>query len=113
MSAQRSAPVRGAKSALFFAATVTVGCVLAFGIGELAFRLLGIRPQEAGRVFRISDGPDLQFPGRAGHRTIDLYNSNPRGTFPVDLRNTTTRERLIAEGFRRIDEALPGNPFGV
>jgi lysophospholipase L1-like esterase len=113
MNAQKSPPPRGAKSALFFLATLSIGGALAFGVGEAAFRALGIRPQEAGRVFRISDGPDLQFPGRARHRTIDLYNTNPRGTFPVDLRNSTTRARLTEQGFRRIDEALPSNPFGV
>jgi len=93
--------------------SLVIGSLAAFLIGETAFRLLGLKAREAGRIFRISNGANLQFPGRAGHTVIDLYTSNPRGTFPVDLNDEATRRRLIAEKFTRVDEARKTNAFGV
>ena len=82
-------------------------------LGEGLFRAFGLRAQEPGRIFRISNGADLQFPGRAGHTVIDLYTSNPRGSFPIDLRDEATRQDLIRGKFTRVDEARATNPFGV
>ena len=92
---------------------MVLGSLAAFLLGEVAFRVFGIRAAPAGRLFRISDGPDVLFPGRAGHTVIDLYPSNPRGSFPVDLTAEETRQRLIDEGYSRVDEARRTNPFGV
>jgi hypothetical protein len=90
-----------------------IGTLAALGLGEVLFRVMGIKAEEAGRIFRISNGADLQFPGRAGHTVIDLYGSNPRGTFPVDLNDPATRLGLIREKFARVDEASKTNPYGV
>ena len=90
-----------------------LGTLMACLIGEGLFRILGLKAEEAGRIFRISNGADLQFPGRAGHVVIDLYGSNPRGSFPVDLNDESTRLQLIREKFTRVDEARQTNPFGV
>ncbi len=106
-------PIRGARLVLLPLLSVTIGSLLALLLGEVLFRTLGLKGQEAGRVFRISNGPNLQFPGRAGHIVIDLYSSNPRGTFPIDLGDEATRERLIREQFARVDEARRTNPYGV
>lgn len=103
----------GARRALLALASLLLGSIAAFLIGETAFRILGLKAIEAGRIFRISNGANLQFPGRAGHTVIDLYSSNPRGTFPIDLNDEATRLRLIAEKFTRVDEARRTNPFGV
>jgi hypothetical protein len=113
VSSLPSPPARGAKAAFLAFTTFSIGCVLAVALGEATFRILGLDAHEAGRIFRISDGADLQFPGRAGHRIVDLYGSNPRGTFPVDLNDAATRTKLIAGGFARVDEARATNPFGV
>jgi hypothetical protein len=93
--------------------SVGVGLAAALCIAEASFRVLGLRAEPPGRVFRISNGADLQFPGRAGHSVIDLYVSNPRGQFPVDLRDDETRARLIRGGFARVDEVRKTNPYGV
>ncbi|MEO8502034.1 MAG: GDSL-type esterase/lipase family protein [Vicinamibacteria bacterium] len=82
-------------------------------LAEAAFRVLDIKATEPGRILRISNGSDVLFPGRAGHTVIDLYPTNPRGSFPIDLTSNETRARLIAEGFTRVDEARKTNPFGV
>jgi hypothetical protein len=101
MANRPSYPASGARRALLAAASLLLGSVAAFLLGETVFRILGLKAQEAGRIFRISDGPDLQFPGRAGHTVIDLYGSNPRGTFPIDLGDDATRRRLIEQKFTR------------
>jgi hypothetical protein len=106
-------PASGARRALLSVASLLLGSLAAFLIGETAFRMLGLKAQEAGRIFRISNGTNLQFPGRAGHTVIDLYSSNPRGAFPIDLDDEATRQRLIAGKFSRVDEARRTNPHGV
>ena len=73
--------------------SLAIGSIAAVLVAELAFRVLGLRQRDPGRIFRISDGPDVQFPGRAGHAVVDLYVSNPRGAFPLDLRDEATTER--------------------
>ena len=113
MANRSSYPPSGARRALLATASLLLGSIAAFLLGETAFRILGLNAQEAGRIFRISDGPDLQFPGRAGHTVIDLYGSNPRGTFPIDLGDEATRKRLIEAKFTRVDEARRTNPYGV
>ncbi|MEO8360873.1 MAG: GDSL-type esterase/lipase family protein [Vicinamibacteria bacterium] len=104
---------RGRSSAFLTLALMAFGVLVAALIGEVAVRIFGLKGQEAGRIFRIADGQDLQFPGRASHHIIDLYGSNPRGSFPIDLNDEATRARLIAEKFTRIDEARATNPYGV
>lgn len=89
------------------------GGVSAFLLGEGVVRALGLKAQEAGRLFRISNGANVIFPGRAGHEVIDLYRTNPRGTFPINLGDGPTRDSLIARKFTRVDEARTTNPFGV
>ena len=101
------------RRAIFTLLTFGFGVSVALGLGEATFRFLAIQVADPGRLFRISDGGPLSFPGRAGHRTIDLYTSNPRGTFPIDLNDSATRERLAREGFRRIEEARRTNAFGI
>ena len=113
MADRSSSPASGARRALLALASLVLGSIGALLLGEAVFRLLGLKAQEAGRIFRISNGANLQFPGRAGHTVIDLYGSNPRGTFPVDLNDEATRQRLIAEKFTRVDEARKTNPHGV
>lgn len=82
-------------------------------LAEGVFRILDIKATEPGRIFRISNGPDVLFPGRASHTVIDLYPTNPRRSFPVDLTSSETRARLVVENFKRVDEARRTNPFGV
>lgn len=106
-------PASGARRALLALVSAILGVIVALLLGEAVFRALGLRAQEAGRIFRISNGANLQFPGRAGHTVIDLYSSNPRGSFPIDLNDAATRQRLIAEKFARVDEARKTNPYGV
>ena len=113
MADGQAPPASASRRALLALASLFLGSIAAFLIGETAFRILGLRAREAGRIFRISNGADLQFPGRAGHTVIDLYSSNPRGTFPIDLNDEATRRRLIAGKFSRVDEARRTNPFGV
>lgn len=92
---------------------MALGSMAALLLAEGAFRILDIKAAEPGRIFRISNGSDVLFPGRAGHTVIDLYATNPRRSFPVDLTSSETRGRLIAENFKRVDEARKTNPFGV
>lgn len=92
---------------------MALGSIGAFVFAEGVFRALDLRAPAAGRLFRISNGPDVLFPGRAGFTVIDLYPSNPRGSFPVDLTSEKTRKQLIDEGFSRVDEARKTNPYGV
>lgn len=103
----------GARAVLLSTLAALIGSVVALLIGEGSFRALGLRAQEAGRIFRISNGAELQFPGRAGHTVIDLYSSNPRGVFPVNLEDDATVRDLVARKFTRVDEARRTNPFGV
>jgi len=104
---------QGARAAVLSLLSLGLGLVAAFLIAEAAFRLLGIRPEPAGRIFRISNGAALQFPGRAGHTVIDLYASNPRRSFPIDLNDPAVREDLVRRKFTRVDEARATNPYGV
>jgi hypothetical protein len=106
-------PASGARRALLAFTSAILGVVGALVLGEAVFRVLGLRAHEAGRIFRISNGPNLQFPGRASHTVIDLYNSNPRRTFPIDLNDEATRKRLVQEKFSRVDEARKTNPYGI
>ena len=106
-------PITGARLVLLPLLSVALGSLLSLLLGEGLFRTLGLKGQEAGRIFRISNGANLQFPGRAGHTVIDLYSSNPRGTFPIDLGDEATRRQLIAQKFTRVDEARLTNPYGV
>lgn len=108
-----SPALSGARRLLLPLLALALGSSAALLLGEMAFRLLGLRAQEAGRIFRISDGADLQFPGRAGHTVIDLYGSNPRGAFPVNLQDDATVRDLAARKFTRVEEARRTNPFGV
>ena len=98
---------------VFSLVSLALGSFAALGFGELVFRGFGLKTHAAGRIFRISNGAELQFPGRAGHTVIDLYTSNPRGTFPIDLRDSATRHRLSSEKFSRVEEASGTNPYGV
>ena len=84
-----------------------VGSLGALLLGEAVFRVLGLKTPEAGRIFRISNGGNLKFPGRAGHTGIDLYSSNPRGSFPIDLNDEATRQRLAREKFTRVGRSAP------
>jgi GDSL-like Lipase/Acylhydrolase family len=93
--------------------SLAMGSIAALVLAEVSFRLLDLRGRDPGRIFRISDGADVQFPGRAGHEVIDLYVSNPRGSFPVDLRDEATRSDLVRRRFARVDEARAHHPFGV
>ena len=113
MAELQQRPASGARRALLAFTSAILGMVGALLLGEAVFRVLGLRAPEAGRIFRISNGPNLQFPGRAGHTVIDLYSSNPRGSFPIDLNDEATRRRLIGEKFTRVDEARKTNPYGV
>lgn len=113
MEDRSSHPASGARQALLAVVSLLLGSIAAFLMGETAFRILGLKAQEPGRIFRISNGANLQFPGRAGHTVIDLYRSNPRGAFPIDLNDDETRQRLIADNFSRVDEARKTNPYGV
>lgn len=113
MSSNPKLPPSGARKALLPLLAVALGSCAALALGEGIFRALGLKAPEPGRIFRISNGGDLQYPGRAGHTVIDLYGSNPRGVFPIDLNDESTRARLAAQKFTRIDEARRTNPFGV
>lgn len=93
--------------------SLAIGTVAALVVVEVSFRALGIRQRDPGRIFRISDGPDVQFPGRAGHTVVDLYVSDPRGAFPLDLRDEATRTDLVRRKFARVVEARATHPFGV
>jgi len=106
-------PKRGARGALLALISLFLGSLAALLIGEGTSRIFGLKAPEAGRIFRISNGANVLFPGRAGHTVIDLYSSNPRGSFPIDLNDEGTRRRLISEEFTRVDEARQTNPFGV
>lgn len=103
----------GVRALLLSALAAVIGSSVALLVGEGAARVLGLGAQEAGRIFRISNGAELQFPGRAGHAIIDLYSSNPRGVFPVNLEDAATVRDLMARKFARVDEARRTNPFGV
>lgn len=113
MADRSEVPASGARRVLLALASAIVGTVVALLLGEAVFRILGLKVPEAGRIFRISNGANLQFPGRAGHTIIDLYNSNPRGVFPVDLNDEATRRGLIRQKFTRVDEARKTNPYGI
>lgn len=89
------------------------GLVLALAFGEVAARTLRVDTRSVGRIFKITNGPSLVYPGRGGHILIDLYDSNPRGYFPVDLTREATRRDLIDLGFGRVAEAAGHHPFGV
>ena len=93
--------------------SAALGSAAALLVLEVSFRVLDLRKRDPGRIFRITDGPDVQFPGRAGHAVVDLYVSNPRGSFPLDLRDDATRADLIRRKFGRVDEARATHPFGV
>lgn len=105
--------MKGARNAALSLALLAFGLTVAFLLAEVAVRIIGLKAETAGRIFRIADGRDLQFPGRASHHIIDLYGSNPRGSFPIDLNDAEARERLTREEFTRIDEARATNPYGV
>jgi lysophospholipase L1-like esterase len=107
------APATGARRAFLSLASVFLGTLAAFLLGEAFCRVLGLKAKEPGRIFRISDGANVTFPGRAGHTVIDLYNSNPRGVFPVDLNDAATRQDLMRRKFTRVEEAWKTNPFGI
>lgn len=107
-----AAPPRG-RRILLPLLSAAIGTLAALALAEGAFRLLGLRKRDPGRIFRITDGPDVQFPGRAGHEVVDLYVSNPRGAFPLDLRDRATRDELVRRRFGRVDEARATHPFGV
>jgi hypothetical protein len=103
----------GRRRLLLSLLSIAIGTIGALVLVEATFRVLGLRKRDPGRVFRITDGPDVHFPGRAAHAVVDLYVSNPRGSFPLDLRDDATRRDLIRRRFARVDEARATHPFGV
>ena len=106
-------PESRARRGVLALVSAILGTIAALLLGEAAFRILGLKAPEAGRIFRISNGANVLFPARAGHSVIDLYSTNPRGTFPIDLNDEETRRFLRDAKFTRVDEARKTNPFGV
>jgi hypothetical protein len=100
-----------AARAALVAASVA-GCLL---VAEAGLRAAGWSPRPPARIFRITNGTgaDLQYPGRAGRTVLDCYDTNPRGSFPVDLRDPATLARYRSAGLLRLDEAAAHHPFGI
>lgn len=80
---------------------------------ESAWRLAGIATTSTTRIFRITNGADLQYPGRKGANVVDLYASNPRGYFDIDLQSQDTRAQLEAMGFKDVSGAALHHPAGL
>jgi hypothetical protein len=79
-------------------------------IGEAAVRLLNWRPASSQRVGRIANTRGASV--RAGTVTLLCFPDNPRGYFPIDLRDPATRAHYESIGMRRLETTVDV-PFAV
>jgi lysophospholipase L1-like esterase len=86
-------------------ALALLSALLPLLVAEAGLRLTGYTPEAYRHTERIANG----------HRTLllDCYPSNPRGYFPIDLRDPATRARYREQGIARVDEVFPVTPFAV
>jgi lysophospholipase L1-like esterase len=97
---QRSRPSWGGRAALVIG-SAAVSLLLA----ELALRVLGIAPERFTRPAHL-ESADKRL-------ALDAYPDDPRGYFPIDLRDREERDRLRAQGLADIDRRVERTPFAV
>lgn len=94
----------GGRARLGRAALIVLSTLVALLGAEVALRALGVRPERFAQTIAIE---------REDKRVaLDLYPDDPRGYFPVDLRDERERARWEAEGLA-LGEAWRRAPHGV
>jgi len=83
----------------------SAGALAALLVAEVALRILGVSPDRWSQP-RYLESEDK----RAG---IDAYPDDPRGYFPLDLRDDATRARLDAVGVPDLTEHAERTPHAV
>lgn len=84
---------------------VIASSALALGAGELAVRALGIAPDRFAQPWHLE---------RADKRLgLDAYPDDPRGYFPIDLRDAAERARWRERGLPVVDARAARTPHAV
>jgi hypothetical protein len=79
--------------------------VIALVCAELLVRAFGIAPQRWSQIARIERGDK-----RVG---LDLYPDDPRGYFPIDLRDASTRRAYRERGLTDVDARYERTPYAI
>ncbi len=87
------------------AALLLGSAALSLGAAELALRALDVAPSRYAHPWHLETEDK-----RLG---LDVYPDDPRGYFPIDLRDDATRARWAARGLAEVDERYEGTPFAV
>jgi lysophospholipase L1-like esterase len=90
-----------ARETLGRVALVIASVAAALAVGELGLRVAGVAPARFGRCRTVEN--------RDKSAALDLYPTNPRGYFDVDLRDGATRARFADLGL----ETPVRTPFGI
>lgn len=78
---------------------------LALGLGEAALRVLRVAPP------RWAQSRHLESPDK--RHGLDVYPTDPRGYFPLDLRNDEQRAGWRSVGIESVDEHYRVTPYAV
>lgn len=85
---------------------VAAGSVITLlALVEATLRLSGFAPERFKSPGRVLSGD--------GHVALDGYPANPRGYFPIDLRDPATRTRYEAQGVTGLDDLARRAPHAV
>jgi hypothetical protein len=80
-------------------------------LAEGIVRLAGLGPVRLPPVARIANTKGLEV--RAGTVALLCFPTNPRGYFPIDLRDPATTARYDSIGMRRLRENRDATPYAV
>lgn len=99
--------VRSTRARRWLGRVGLLACSALFGLsaGELALRGLGVAPERFAMP-RSLESADKRV-------ALDLYPDDPRGYFPVDLRDPQERRRFRAQGLAELDARWERTPHGV
>ncbi len=86
-------------------ALLAVSTLVSLLAGELALRALGVVPDRYMQPRSLERGDK--------RLALDLYPDDPRGYFPIDLSDASTRARFRRDGLPEVDARAERTPHGV
>ena len=109
--ASRVSTTRRVRNAAVNLALLALSIVLCFPLAEAIVRVAGLGPVRLAPVARIANTKGTEV--RAGTVSLLCFPTNPRGYFPIDLRDPATYSRYVDVGMRRLPETRNVTPFAV
>ncbi|MBN2370239.1 MAG: hypothetical protein JXO72_07110 [Vicinamibacteria bacterium] len=92
-------------------ALAACSCALSLLLFEIGLRIANYRSSGERVGLRVSDKGDLA--RRENALILDLYSSNPRGGFDVDLRRPEVRAAYAAQGLPGLEQVARSQPYAV